>query len=52
MRIYGTFMEIYGKYMGNLWKIYGKPWENHRKTIGKWWLLMGFNGVHNLSGWW
>ena len=20
-------------------------WENHRKTIGKWWFLMGFDGI-------
>ena len=25
-----------------IWFKLPKPWENHRKTIGKWWFVMGF----------
>ena len=36
---------FFGTRPGNLT---GKPWENDRKTIGKRWFSMGFDGIYPL----
>ena len=52
-------LEIYGKYMENIWKIYGKYMENIWKRYGKYmeniWKIYG-KDMENIwkisSGWW